>query len=232
MQAIDGRHAAQRAEWLAAARTVTTGAGDLAAASELVDQQVKPFVENDVGSDFVGAMRAAVASIGAAYDAAIARTSSRVPVVFDVPGDLGPRTTTAERPGSAAGAGVAATTTPAAAGMPSMPATFSPVSGPAWSPSPAGPPPVVDPAASAPMTPTAPAASSRTVDWVTSVARHPAWVARRLAWVARHPASGMSGFGQQLADLIGSLVGGNGTNDLDGTDDLAGIDGRQMIPTT
>ena len=34
---------AQRAEWLAAAQTVMTGAGDRDAASELVDQQVKPF---------------------------------------------------------------------------------------------------------------------------------------------------------------------------------------------
>ncbi|HEV7854176.1 MAG TPA: hypothetical protein VGP27_22880, partial [Mycobacterium sp.] len=39
---IDDRRQAQRAEWLTATRTVTTGAGDRAAASELIDQQVKP----------------------------------------------------------------------------------------------------------------------------------------------------------------------------------------------
>ena len=38
----------ERPEWLAAAHTVTTGAGDRAAASELIDQQVKPFVDNDI----------------------------------------------------------------------------------------------------------------------------------------------------------------------------------------
>ena len=57
VEAIDGRHRAQRAEWLAAATTVTSGAGDLAAASEIVDQQVKPFVANDIGSDWLAAMR-------------------------------------------------------------------------------------------------------------------------------------------------------------------------------
>ena len=53
--ATDGWRAA---EWLAAAQTVTTGAGDRAAASELVDQQIKPFVDNDIRSDWLGAMHA------------------------------------------------------------------------------------------------------------------------------------------------------------------------------
>ena len=51
------RQQPQRAEWLAAAKTVTTGAGDVAAASELIDLQVKPFVDRDVGSDWLAAMR-------------------------------------------------------------------------------------------------------------------------------------------------------------------------------
>ncbi len=56
---IDDRRLAQRAEWLAAAQTVTTGAGDRAAASELVDQQIKPFVDNDIRSDWLAAMHRA-----------------------------------------------------------------------------------------------------------------------------------------------------------------------------
>src|SRR5829696_7328220 len=40
--AIDDRRQAERAQWQAATQTVTTGAGDRAIASELVDQQVKP----------------------------------------------------------------------------------------------------------------------------------------------------------------------------------------------
>ena len=69
-RAVDGKVAAahrrrrprlaQRAEWLAAAQTVTTGAGDRAAASELVDQQVKPFVDNDIRADWLTAMRTAI----------------------------------------------------------------------------------------------------------------------------------------------------------------------------
>ncbi len=90
VQDIDDRSVAQRAEWLAAAQTVTTGAGDRAAASELVDQQVKPFVDNDIRSDWVAAMRQAVASVTAAYDAAIAKLDT-APATFDVPGELGPR---------------------------------------------------------------------------------------------------------------------------------------------
>ena len=67
---IDDRRLAQRAEWLAAAQTVTTGAGDRAAASELVDQQIKPFVDNDIRSDWLAAMHRATASVTGAYDAA------------------------------------------------------------------------------------------------------------------------------------------------------------------
>ena len=58
---IDDRRLAQRAEWLAAAQAVTTGAGDRAAASELVDQQIKPFVDNDIRSDWLAAMHRAMA---------------------------------------------------------------------------------------------------------------------------------------------------------------------------
>ena len=46
--AIDDRRQAQRGEWLAAAKTVATAAGDRATASELIDRQVKPFVDNDI----------------------------------------------------------------------------------------------------------------------------------------------------------------------------------------
>ena len=51
---IEGRRQTERAEWLAATRTVTTGAGDRAVASELVDQKVKPFVDNDIRAGLAG----------------------------------------------------------------------------------------------------------------------------------------------------------------------------------
>ena len=68
--AIDDRRQAERAEWLAATQTVTTGAGDRAVASELIDQQVKPFVDNDIRSDWLTAMQKAMAAVAAAFDAA------------------------------------------------------------------------------------------------------------------------------------------------------------------
>ena len=55
---------------MAAAQTVTTGAGDRAAASELVDQEVKPFVDNEIRSEWLAAMRSAMAAVMEAYDAA------------------------------------------------------------------------------------------------------------------------------------------------------------------
>ena len=70
--AIDDRRLAERADWLAAAKTVTTGAGDRAVASELIDQEVKPFVDNDIRSDWLAAMRTTTASVAASYDAATA----------------------------------------------------------------------------------------------------------------------------------------------------------------
>ena len=58
--AVDGKvaatisaDAAHRAEWLAAAHTVTTGAGDRAAASERIDQEVKPFVDNNIRAQWL-----------------------------------------------------------------------------------------------------------------------------------------------------------------------------------
>ena len=87
--AIDDRRRAERAEWLAATRTVTTGAGDRAVASELIDQQVKPFVDNDIRSDWVTAMQTAMAAVAAAFDAATATLTGEPAPMFEVPGDLG-----------------------------------------------------------------------------------------------------------------------------------------------
>ena len=88
--AIDDRRLTERADWLAAAQTVTTGAGDRAAASELIDQEVKPFVDNDIRSDWLTAMRTTTASVTASYDAATAGLATDPAAVFEVPGELGP----------------------------------------------------------------------------------------------------------------------------------------------
>lgn len=226
---IDGRHQAQRAEWLAAARTVTSGAGDLAAASELVDQQVKPFVANDIGSDWLAAMRTANASINGAYDTALADTAAAPRAVFDVPGELGPR---AEAP--------ACPPAPAwrDAGSPSSPVHTVPAAAvgsapaPATAAAPVVPPPPVQ--AAAPWSGTVPAATP----FADPAAQAPA--AMPAAMPAATPSmpslgdagagtsslgTGLSGFGQQLADLIGGMVGSAedglpGAADVDGPDDV------------
>lgn len=86
---IDGRPSGQRGDWLAAAQTVTTGAGDVPTASELVDQQVKPFVDNDIGAEWLGEMRAGFDRVVNAFDTAIARLEASPAPRFDVPGESG-----------------------------------------------------------------------------------------------------------------------------------------------
>lgn len=73
-----------REMWLSAARTVTTGAGDLSTASELVDQQVAPFVATDIAGDWVTSMRSTEQSIREAYRAAADAVGPAV--VFTGPG--------------------------------------------------------------------------------------------------------------------------------------------------
>ena len=86
---IEGGRAGERVAWLAAARAVSTGVGDRSAASELIDQEVKPFVDNDIGGQWLAAMRAATAAVADAYDAAVTTLRGGPVLVFDRPGDLG-----------------------------------------------------------------------------------------------------------------------------------------------
>src|ERR1700759_1292117 len=87
--AIDDRRPGERSAWLAAAHTVTAGAGNRSA-EELVRQQVTPYVDNDIRVDWLTAMRSAAASVEAAYDAAVEALSSAREVCFEIPGELGP----------------------------------------------------------------------------------------------------------------------------------------------
>jgi hypothetical protein len=88
--AIDERRPAERPAWLAAAHTVTTGVGDRSAAEELVRQQVTPYVDSDIRTDWLAAMRSTAASVAESYDAVIHALTYAPEVCFDVPGDLGP----------------------------------------------------------------------------------------------------------------------------------------------
>lgn len=85
---VDEAAQAQRGEWLAAARAVLAGDTDRA---EIVDGQVKPFVDTAIRGQWVAAMRSVSDDVGAAYRAATAAVERDGEVWFDIPGDLGPR---------------------------------------------------------------------------------------------------------------------------------------------
>jgi uncharacterized protein YukE len=185
--AIDERAAGQRATWLAAARTVTTGSGDRSVASELIDQQVEPFVANDIRADWLEAMRAGSASVTAAYDTAIARLRAGPHTVFEVPGALGPEWIAPVDHGAPARdplpspVGASVGVAPAALAMPAAPPPSALAPAPLMSESPVGQ-----------LSPT-PSAAAPLGDLGGG--------APGLGGM------GLSGFGQQLSDLIGGLVG-------------------------
>jgi hypothetical protein len=193
---VDGKVAAAVAaddrapgEWLAAAHTVTTGAGDRAAASERIDQEVKPFVDNDIRAEWLTAMRSAMAAVMESYDAATAELSAEPDAVFDVPGDLGPSWTPPPHDFEPA-------TVPAAASSVAPPVATAPSWGApaaAWAPAPAPPPVAPPPAPPADPGATAPAMSAPPS--APSLGGMP------------DAGSGLSGIGQQLADVFGSLLG-------------------------
>ncbi|MCV7221903.1 hypothetical protein [Mycolicibacterium elephantis] len=210
VMAIDGRVGGQRADWLAAAQTVTTGAGDRAAASELVDQEVKPFVANVIGGEWMTAMRAAVDAIGAAYDAATAELASEADATFDVPGDLGPAWTPAATgvtaTPNATSVTPAAPVAPAALGAPVAPAApvapvapAAPVAPGAWGAP--GPP------ATAPADLPPPAAAPAAADPAAAPAMAPPSMPS-LGGGLPGMGSGLSGFAQQLGETLGGLLGG------------------------
>ncbi|ART71839.1 hypothetical protein BTO20_27800 [Mycobacterium dioxanotrophicus] len=214
-QAVDGkvavteriaqRCATQREAWLAAARTVRTGLGDRDTASELMDAQVKPFVDNDIGVEWLSAMRSAHTAVSDAYASAITALTDTPAPVFEIPGDLGPSWT--PRPFAAVPADppvVSAGTVPAGF-MPSdhaePPPWAAPIGAPLMPPQSASPapplaPPAADPAAAA----TGPAAFDPAA-WGAPPGGGPTGAG--LTGLG----SGLSGIGQQLADLFGGLIG-------------------------
>ena len=197
---VDGKVAAAIAaddrapeEWLAAAHTVTTGAGDRAAASERIDHEVKPFVDNDIRGNWLTAMRSAMAAVTELYDAATAELTAEPDAVFDVPGDLGPSWTPPSRDNGVA-------TVPAAA-SPVAPPVSAPPSWTAPSPMPAPAPPAPVPPPPVPLPPVPPVDAGSTAPAMAAPPSAPS--------LGGLPdvGSGLSGLGQQLADAFGSLLG-------------------------
>ncbi|MCV6972355.1 hypothetical protein H7I00_22630, partial [Mycobacterium bohemicum] len=88
--AVDERTRAQRPEWLAAATAVTTGAGDRAAAEEVVHAQIGPYVDEDVRIDWLTTMRSTVGGVATSYDMVIDRMATAPSACFEFPADLQP----------------------------------------------------------------------------------------------------------------------------------------------
>lgn len=196
---IDDRRQTERAEWLAAAQTVTTGAGDRAVASELVDLQVKPFVDNDIRSDGLTVMQKAMAAVSAAFDDATSMLTGQPAVPFEVPGDLGP----APMPSPPSGAPPVEVAGTVPAGWPSPP--LAPVaSGAGATPAPATAIPAAPEPLAAPMPPaysapaTAPASATPAMPAMPSLGE--------IGGGLPGAAGGLTGLGSQLADAIGGLL--------------------------
>jgi hypothetical protein len=82
---IDDRRPTERPAWLSAAQLVTSGVSDQPAACELVEHQVKPYVDNDIRTDWLTAMRSTVASVDASYDTVTDALTAAPPVCFQTP---------------------------------------------------------------------------------------------------------------------------------------------------
>ena len=196
--AIDDRRQTERAEWRAAAQTITTGAGDRAVASELIDQQVKPFVDNDIRSDWLTVMQNAMAAVSAAFDDATTVLTGQPAAPFEVPGDFGP-TPMPSPPSNAPPVEVAGTVP---AGWPSpSPAPVAPGAGPMAAPAqaiPAAPEPLAAPMPAVPGPPTAPASVTPAMPAMPSLGG--------MGGDLPTAAGGLTGLGSQLADVVGGLL--------------------------
>ncbi|HUH71245.1 MAG TPA: hypothetical protein VLZ05_21635 [Mycobacterium sp.] len=122
--AIDDRTQAQRQAWLAAAAAVTTGLGDRSTAEEVVHQQVKPYVDNDIRNDWLTTMRSTLAGVATSYDMVTDRMAAAPAACFEFPGDLGPGCQPLQQAPPSAPTSAAAIA-PAAA-VPSLPADPAP----------------------------------------------------------------------------------------------------------
>jgi hypothetical protein len=196
--AIEARRQTERAEWLAATRTVTTGAGDRAVASELIDQQVKPYVDNDIRWEWLTAMQKAMAAVSAAYDDATSVLTGEPAAPFEVPGDFGPASMPS--PPSSGPVAEVAGTVPAAWTNP-PPAAVVPGLGPTAAPAPAipgAPEPLAAPMPAAAAPATAPPPATPAMPSMPPLGE--------LGGGLPGAAGGLAGLGSQLADAVGGFV--------------------------
>ena len=184
---IDDRHAGDRPAWLAAAAAVTGGHAEQTEAVEIVTHQITPYVDADIRTDWLTAMRSATASVTAAYEDALRQLNAFPPTHFDIPGPWGPESAAVALP---AALPLAAPTVPAAT-APVVPPDSAPVL-PA--------PPATDTAPAQPLPPAPP----------PEPAALPGPVGTAPAGMPTMPdvGGGLSGLAGQLADAFGGLSDG------------------------
>ena len=200
--AIDDRTLAHRPAWLAAADAVTTGAGDRQTADELVQQQIKPYVDNDIRTDWLSAMRSTQVGVAATYDMVIDRFAAAAPAYFEIPEDLRPGRTPFQ---------------PAPASAPEATAALAPASFPNPAPDPAP--------AAIPATPITPAALTppTTPTPMSDLGAGGLGGASGMPTSAGSPAAldGLGGLASRIVDAMSGLLGSaaDQLNDPSGLDD-------------
>lgn len=198
---IDDRRASERPVWLAAAGTVTSGGAARTEATQVVTQQITPYVDTDIRTEWISAMRSATASVSAAYRDAVQQLNSSPISHFDVPGSLG------------------APPPPAPVPAPTVLAAATPI----WSPAPAAgsvqPPPVAEPEIPAPPPPVADSAAVQPLPPAPPVEPpvQPGLDAPAAAGMPSMPdiGGGLSGLVGQIADALGGLFDGMSENPAD-----------------
>ncbi|MEZ0358301.1 hypothetical protein [Mycobacterium sp. SA01] len=188
---IDDRRAGERPGWLTAAATVTGGGAAREQAIDVVAHQITPYVDADIRTDWLSAIRAATSSATSAYADAVRQLDHAPTTHFEVPGAFG---------GPSAGfAAASPRTAPAAAPVlpPSVaepgraaPPAFSPLADtPADQPLPAQPLPA-QPPAEPPALPALATPPSAAIPAMPDVG------------------GGFSGLVGQIADALGGLFDG------------------------
>ncbi|WP_445168971.1 hypothetical protein ACTXG7_06415 [Mycolicibacterium sp. Dal123E01] len=208
--AVDDRRVGERSAWLAAAATVTGGGAARDQAVEIVTHQITPYVDADVRTEWLTAMRSTTASVAAAYYDALVRVNGAPPAYFAVPGQWGTPPVA-----SSVAASPAVATVPAAA----APIVSAPELPPVGDPTPVTAPPASpsDTTAAQPL-PSTPLPEASGGLGAAAPAGMPA---------LPDAAGGLSGIAGQIADALGGLFDGlpdSGGSDLPELDDPAEAD--------
>lgn len=88
--AIDDRRLVERPAWLAAAQVVTAGVGDRSAATGLIQQQVEPYVANDIRGEWLTEMQFAAAAVERCFDGLTDSLTAPSSVRFEIPAEFRP----------------------------------------------------------------------------------------------------------------------------------------------